>query len=113
MTCVRGCEAQSYNYLQAERRKNIIICHFLPLEADHAFSRWEDIGRQGQGGGEDEEGKVATFWQECDYCFTFHLFCHIVQAKNFHRKEIIKSFVRIMIIAVQLIELVVASEITN
>ena len=40
----------------------IIICHLIPLEADHAFSRWEDRGRKVQGGGEDEEGRVPTFW---------------------------------------------------
>ena len=51
---------------------SIIICHFIPLEAGHAFSRWEDREKKGQGGGEDKEGRVATFWQECDYCFTFH-----------------------------------------
>ena len=96
----------------------IIICHFLPLEVDHAFSRWEDRGRKGQGGGEDEEGRVATFWQECDYCFTFCLLCHIVQTKNFHINHHLalvdlKTFVRIIIIAVQLVELAVASEILN
>ena len=45
------------------RFNHMIICHFIPLEAGHAFSRWEDREKKGQGGGEDEEGRVATFWQ--------------------------------------------------
>ena len=41
-TCVRGCEAQSYNYLQAERRKKY---NHLPF---HTFRSWScvfEVGR--------------------------------------------------------------------